>query len=118
MDQGLLIVFAQLPDGASLQRTNDVQRQIAEIGKNTPGLDLTFAIEGLSILDSTTKSNALTFWMPLKPFNERIGHPEQSATAIATKLQSAFSSLQDAFVIAILPPSGRGMWNPVRFQPA
>jgi len=35
MDQGLLIVFAQLPDGASLQRTNDVQRQIAQIGKNT-----------------------------------------------------------------------------------
>src|SRR5882762_6577101 len=85
MDQGYLIVFAQLPDGASLQRTNDVQRQIGEIGKNTPGVERTFAIEGLSVLDSTTKSNALTFWMPLKPFNERIGHPEQSATAIATK---------------------------------
>jgi multidrug efflux pump subunit AcrB len=93
MDQGLIVVFAQLPDGASLQRSDAVQRQIAEIGKNTPGVDLTFAVEGLSILDSTTKSNALTFWMPLKPFSERIGHPEQSATAIATKLQRAFSSI-------------------------
>src|SRR5260221_1006978 len=116
MDQGLLVVFAQLPDGASLQRTDDVQRQIAEIGKNTPGVDLTFAIEGLSILDSTTKSNALTFWMPLKPFNERVGHPEQSATPIATKLQTAFSSIQDAFVIAIQPPSVRGMGNAGGFQ--
>jgi len=59
MDQGYLIVFAQLPDGASLQRTDDVRRQIGEIGKNIPGVERTFAIEGLSILDSTTKSNAL-----------------------------------------------------------
>src|ERR1700740_2309414 len=60
MDQGYLIVFAQLPDGASLQRNDDVRRQIGEIGKNIPGVELTFAIEGLSILDSTIKSNALT----------------------------------------------------------
>src|ERR1700751_1457596 len=39
MDQGYLVVFAQLPDGASLQRTNDVQRQIGEVGRNTPGVE-------------------------------------------------------------------------------
>ncbi|HZC82301.1 MAG TPA: efflux RND transporter permease subunit, partial [Nitrospiraceae bacterium] len=116
MDQGYLVVFAQLPDGASLQRTDDVRRQIGEIGKNTPGLERTFTIEGLSILDSTTKSNALTSFFILKPFSERIGHPEQSATAIATKLQTAFSSIQDAFVIAIQPPSVRGMGNAGGFQ--
>jgi multidrug efflux pump len=77
---------------------------------------LTFAIEGLSILDSTTKSNVLTVFFPLKAFSERIGHPEQSATAIATKLQTAFSSIQDAFVIAIQPPSVRGMGNAGGFQ--
>jgi hydrophobe/amphiphile efflux-1 (HAE1) family protein len=116
MDQGYLIVFAQLPDGASLQRSDDVQRQIAEIGQNTPGVKHTFAIEGLSILDSTTKSNALTFFFPLKDFSERIGHPKQSATAIVAKLQTAFSSIQDAFVIAIQPPSVRGMGNAGGFQ--
>jgi multidrug efflux pump len=116
MDQGYLVVFAQLPDGASLQRTDDVQRQIAEIGKNTPGVERTFAIEGLSVLDSTTKSNALTSFFLLKPFSERIGHPEQSATAIGAKLQNAFSSIQDAFVIAIQPPSVRGMGNAGGFQ--
>jgi multidrug efflux pump subunit AcrB len=109
MDQGYLIVFAQLPDGASLQRNDDVRRQIGEIGKNIPGVELTFAIEGLSILDSTIKSNTLTVFFPLKPFSERIGHPEQSATAITKKLQTAFSSIQDAFVIAIQPPSVRGI---------
>jgi multidrug efflux pump len=116
MDQGYLIVFAQLPDGASLQRTDDVQRQIGEIGKHIPGVELTFAIEGLSIVDSTTKSNALTVFFPLKPFSERIGHPEQSADAIVSKLQTAFSSIQDAFVIAIEPPSVRGMGDAGGFQ--
>src|SRR6202035_3944778 len=99
MDQGYLIVFAQLPDGASLQRNDDVRRQIGEISKNSPGVELTYAIEGLSILDSTIKSNALTVFFPLKPFSERIGHPEQSATAITRKLQTAFSSLQGVFLV-------------------
>jgi multidrug efflux pump len=116
MDQGYLIVFAQLPDGASLQRNDDVQRQIGEIGKHIPGVELTFAIEGLSIVDSTTKSNALTVFFPLKPFSERIGHPEQTADAIVAKLQTAFSSIQDAFVIAIEPPSVRGMGDAGGFQ--
>jgi multidrug efflux pump len=116
MDQGYLIVFAQLPDGASLQRNDEVRRQIGEIGKDIPGVELTFAIEGLSILDSTIKSNALTVFFPLKPFSERVGHPEQSANAIAGKLQAAVSSIQDAFVIAIQPPSVRGMGNAGGFQ--
>jgi multidrug efflux pump subunit AcrB len=53
MDQGYLMVFAQLPDGASLQRTDDIRRQIEEIGQNIPGVKLTFAVEGLSILDTS-----------------------------------------------------------------
>jgi len=116
MDQGYLIVFAQLPDGASLQRNDDIRRQIGQIGKEIPGVELTFAIEGLSILDNTTKSNALTVFFPLKPFSERMDHPEQSAHVILGKLQAAVSSIQDAFVIAIQPPSVRGMGNAGGFQ--
>jgi multidrug efflux pump len=116
MDQGYLIVFAQLPDGASLQRNDDVRRQIGEIGKKIPGVELTFAIEGFSILDSTNKPNALSVFFPLKPFSERIGHPEQSAAAIVAKLQTAFASIQDAFVTAIQPPSVRGLGNAGGFQ--
>src|SRR5262249_7781402 len=51
-----------------------------------------------------------------KEFSERIVRPEQSATAIVAKLQTAFSSIQDAFVIAIQPPSVRGMGNARGFQ--
>ncbi|HEY4813745.1 MAG TPA: multidrug efflux RND transporter permease subunit [Chthoniobacterales bacterium] len=116
MDQGYLIVFAQLPDGASLQRNDEVRRRIGEIANGMPGVELTFAIEGLSILDNTTKSNALTVFFPLKPFSERIGHPEQMASAIVKKLQGAFSSIQDAFVIAIQPPSVQGLGNAGGFQ--
>jgi multidrug efflux pump len=116
MDQGYLIVFAQLPDGASLQRNDEIRRQIGAIGKDIPGVELTFAIEGLSILDNTTKSNALTVFFPLKPFSQRMDHPEQSANVILGKLQAAVSSIQDAFVIAIQPPSVRGMGNAGGFQ--
>jgi multidrug efflux pump len=58
----------------------------------------------------------MTVFFLLKPFRERTGHPEQSATAIASKLQTAFSSIQDAFVIAIQPPAVRGMGNAGGFQ--
>jgi multidrug efflux pump len=115
MDQGYLIVFAQLPDGASLQRTNEIQKKVAAIGK-VPGVELTFGIEGLSILDSTIKPNCLTVFYPLKPFSERMGHPDQTAAAIAAKVQPAFSAIQDAFVIAILPPAVRGLGNAGGFQ--
>src|SRR5215831_10854992 len=116
MDQGYLIVFAQLPDGASLQRNDEIREQVGKLGKDIPGVELTFAIEGLSILDNTTKSNALTVFFPLKPFSERMNHPEQSGTAILGKLQAAISSIQDAFVVAIQPPSVRGMGNAGGFQ--
>src|ERR1700741_4606388 len=116
MDPGERTFFAQLPDGASLQRNDDVERKIAAIGKDMPGVELTFAIEGLSILDKTTKSNALTVFFPLKPFSERMGHPEQSADAILGKPHAAGSSIQDAFVVAIQPPSVRGMGNAGGFQ--
>jgi multidrug efflux pump len=115
MDQGYLIVFAQLPDGASLQRTHEIEKKVAAIGK-VPGVELTFAIEGLSILDSTIKPNCLTMFFPLKPFSERMGHPDQTAAAIAAKVQPAFSAIQDAFVIAILPPAVRGLGNAGGFQ--
>ena len=109
-------MLAQLPDGASLQRNHDVQQQIGEIGKNIPGVANTWAIEGFSALDLTTKSDALVVWFLLNPIRERIGHPKQSPTAILAKLQTAFSSIQDAFVMAIPPPSVHGMGNVGGFQ--
>jgi hydrophobe/amphiphile efflux-1 (HAE1) family protein len=115
MDQGYLIVFAQLPDGASLQRTHEIEKKVAVIGR-VPGVELTFAIEGLSILDSTIKPNCLTMFFPLKPFSERMGHPDQTASAIAAKLRPAFSGMQDGFVVAILPPAIRGLGNAGGFQ--
>ena len=116
LDQGYLIGFAQLPDGASLQRNDVVRKTIGVNGQKIPGVGLTFAIEGLSILDSTTKPNALTVFYPLKPYSERVDHPDQSAAAIAAKMQAQFSFIQDAFAVAIQPPSVRGLGNAGGFQ--
>src|SRR6201994_289846 len=116
MDQGYLIGFAQLPDGASLQRNDAVRRTIGVNGQKIQGVELTFAIEGLNILDSTTKPNSLTVFYPLKPYSERIDHPDQSARAIAGKMQAGFGSIQDAFAVAIQPPSVHGLGNAGGFQ--
>ncbi|HYZ74652.1 MAG TPA: multidrug efflux RND transporter permease subunit [Chthoniobacterales bacterium] len=115
MDQGYLMVFAQLPDGASLQRTHEIEKKVAAIAK-VPGVELTFGIEGLSILDNTIKPNCMTMFLPLKPFSERMGHPDQTADAIAAKVRPAFSGIQDAFVVPIIPPAIRGLGNAGGFQ--
>jgi multidrug efflux pump len=116
MDQGYLIVYAQLPDAASLQRTDVVRQQLDKIIKEIPGISATVSIEGLSIMDLTEKSNVLTMFLSLKTFDERKGHPDQTAPAIARKLQIATSHIQDALVLAIQPPAVQGLGNAGGFQ--
>jgi multidrug efflux pump len=116
MDQGYLIVYAQLPDAASLQRTDVVRQQLDKIIKGIPGISATVSIEGLSIIDLTTKSNVLTMFLPLKTFGERKGHPDQTAPAIVRKLQIATGQIQDAMVLAIQPPAVQGLGNAGGFQ--
>ena len=55
-------------------------------------------------------------FLPLKPFSERMGHPDQTAGAIAAKVRPAFSGIQDAFVVPIIPPAIRGLGNAGGFQ--
>jgi multidrug efflux pump len=116
MDQGYLIVYAQLPDAASLQRTDGVRQQLDKIIKEIPGISATVSIDGLSILDLTTKSNVLTMFLALRTFDDRKGHPDQTASAIMRKLQIATSQIQDAMVLAIQPPAVQGLGNAGGFQ--
>ncbi len=67
-DQGYLIILAQLPDGASLQRTGVAQEQISEIVRKIPGVAHTVEIGGYSGLDGTTRTNACTVFATLQEF--------------------------------------------------
>jgi multidrug efflux pump len=107
-DKQYLIGFAQLPDGATLDRTEDVIRRMSEITLKQPGIEHAVAFPGLSINGFTNSSNAGIVFATLKPFSERRG-ADQSAGAIAGQLNAKFGALQDAFVMMFPPPPVQGL---------
>src|SRR5205814_5479994 len=70
-DKQYLIGFAQLPDGATLDRTEEVIRKMGAIALKHPGVQNAVAFPGLSINGFTNSSNAGIVFVPLKPFEER-----------------------------------------------
>jgi multidrug efflux pump len=107
-DKQYLVGFAQLPDGASLDRTESVIRRMGDIALKQPGVQNTVAFPGLSINGFTNSSNAGVVFVPLKPFEERKTAP-LSAGAIAGRLNGQFSSIDDAFIAVFPPPPVQGL---------
>ncbi len=115
-DQGYLIVFAQLPDGASLQRSEEVRKQISEIGRSIPGVAHTVEFAGFSALDGTNRNNAVTTFLPLAPFEERVKDPRLNGFAIMAAARQKFAGIQDARVLVFPPPPVRGIGNAGGFK--
>ncbi|MDL2406956.1 multidrug efflux RND transporter permease subunit [Rhizobium calliandrae] len=115
MDQGYAIIVVQLPDGASLDRTDAVVKRVAEIAKNTPGVGNAVEFAGFSGATFTNASNAGVVFTPFKPFEERL-KDGQTATSIIGNLYKNLRSEQEAFIIAIPPPPVRGIGNSGGFK--
>jgi hydrophobe/amphiphile efflux-1 (HAE1) family protein len=107
-DKQYLVGFAQLPDAASLDRTEAVIRRMSDIALKQPGVQSAVAFPGLSINGFVNKPNAGIVFVTLKPFDERRG-PAGSGFAIAGALNQKFSSIQDAFVAIFPPPPVAGL---------
>ena len=106
-DKQYLIGFAQLPDGATLDRTDDVIRRMGDITLKQPGVAHAVAFPGLSINGFTNSSNAGIVFATLKPFEERRG---LSADAIAQALNQQYGAkIEDAFVVMFSPPPVQGL---------
>jgi len=88
-DKGYLLVNVQLPDAASLERTEKVMRRIEEIAKKNTGVEHTVAIAGQSILLGANSPNFGAMYVMLKDFDQREGE-ELTADAIAKSLQHDF----------------------------
>jgi len=108
-DQGYLILYAQLPDAASIERTDAVVTEATRIILDTPGVKHVNAYAGFSILTSTSQSNVATLFARLAPFEDRAGHPELYADAVVANLQQRLSRVADARIAVFAPPPVRGM---------
>ena len=107
-DKQYLVGFAQLPDGATLDRTEDVIRRMSEIAMKEPGVESAVAFPGLSIAGFSNSSNAGIVFSTLKPFEER-KDPGLSAGAIAMSLNKKYAGIQDAFIAMFPPPPVQGL---------
>ncbi len=101
-DKAYLVSFAQLPEGATLDRTESVIRQMSGIALKEPGVQSAVAFPGLSINGFINSPSAGIVFVTLKPFSERASS-DLSGMAIARKLQAKYNAIGNA-VIAIFPP--------------
>ncbi len=111
-DKQYLIGFAQLPDGATLDRTEGVIRTMSDITMKTEGVEHAVAFPGLSINGFTNSSNAGIVFVTLKPFGER----SASAQQIAGQLNMQFGGIKDAFVMMLPPPPVIGLGSTGGFK--
>jgi hydrophobe/amphiphile efflux-1 (HAE1) family protein len=107
-DKQYLVAFAQLPDAASLDRTEEVIRRMSDAALKHPGVADSIAFPGLSINGFTVSPNSGIVFVGLKPFEER-HDPKLHGMAIAEALNIEFSQIQDAFVAIFPPPAVNGL---------
>ncbi|WP_286890194.1 multidrug efflux RND transporter permease subunit [Pseudoalteromonas sp. ESRF-bin5] len=107
-DKQYLVAIAQLPDAASLDRTEDVLRQMQQIALEVPGVANTVAFPGLSVNGFTNSPNSGIVFTPLDAFEDRTD-PSKSAMAIAAQLNQRFAAIDEAFVAVFPPPPIQGL---------
>jgi HAE1 family hydrophobic/amphiphilic exporter-1 len=109
-DQGYLVVAVQLPDGASLERTQKAMDQVAEIARKTPGVDQVVTVAGISPLDnSASLSSAGVSYVTLKPWSQR--GKGQDLLSLFIGMNKAMDAVTDARVLVVPPPPIQGVGN-------
>lgn len=116
-DQGYMMMSVQLPDGASLNRTEAVIKDLAAKTKNIDGVRDSIAIEGISLLDSNASlANAGAIYIILEPWGER--GKKLGLLHMYEALNKLASTVQDAKILIAVPPpiQGLGMSGGVQMQ--
>ncbi|MEF9897616.1 MAG: efflux RND transporter permease subunit [Pseudomonas sp.] len=107
-DKYYLVGIAQLPNAASLDRTEAVVKQMSQIALAQPGVESVVAFPGLSINGFVNVPNAAVIFIMLDPFKDR-ATPNLGATAIAGRLQAQFATIPDGFLGVFPPPPVPGL---------
>jgi hydrophobe/amphiphile efflux-1 (HAE1) family protein len=108
-DVGYLIGVVQLPPGASLDRTDAVNRKVVEIALDTPGVAHAVNIVGFSGATFTNAPNSGAVFIVEEPFEKRARDPRRSAPAIQATLVQRLSAIQEGLVLVVSPPPVRGI---------
>lgn len=116
-DQGYYLGAVSLPEGTSLNNTDEVMTRLAEELKKNPGVSQVMGISGYDILSGGAKSSAATFFVGLKPWSERTT-PETSIDAEVGMAFKQGMNYPEASIIAMNPPSlpGLGMVSGFNLQ--
>ena len=109
-DRGYAVVFAQLPDASSLDRTQAVVDKIAKIARETPGILNTVEFAGFNLFGGNQTNTAAVF-LPFKEFSERTT-PEEGMPAIVAQMNARVrAEIPEAFVAVFPPPPVSGIGN-------
>ncbi len=109
-DKGYLFVAVELPEGASLQRTDEILQQVEGIVCNTPGVRSAVSLAGMNILNSLNFPNAALMFVGLEPWEERKS-PELHASALAREWTKKFQAIPGAKAFSFGPPPLPGYGN-------
>ncbi|MGE9007994.1 efflux RND transporter permease subunit [Leptospira interrogans] len=113
-DQGYLLVAVQLPDGASLDRTQQVLTRVSDIASKHPGVDQVISISGISALDSSSSlANAGVAYLILKEWSAR-GEGED-LRSLFVGLNEKMSVIEEARILVVPPPPIQGIGNAAGF---
>ncbi|WP_282338426.1 efflux RND transporter permease subunit [Pseudomonas sp. PS02288] len=107
-DKQYLVAFAQLPDAASLDRTESVIRKMSELALKNPGIDHSVAFPGLNINGFTNSPNSGVVFFALKDFDQR-KDPSLSAASIVADMNAQYGGIQDAYIAIFPPPPVMGL---------
>ncbi len=115
-DKGYLVVNAQLPDGANLDRTEAVMDRLIRQVSAVPGVKHTIALPGYSILTGSNLSNSGGMFVILESFEERIHEADKAAPEILRRIQGLGFGVEEAIVVAFGAPPVDGLGSTGGFK--
>jgi hydrophobe/amphiphile efflux-1 (HAE1) family protein len=115
-DRGYFYVIIQLPDGASLQRTDEMARKVRSVIMAHPAMDNIISLVGLNFLTGSNASNSAAAFAILKPWEQR--GPGESAGEVMASLRKQLTDIDAGIVVTFDPPAipGIGQTGGFEFQ--
>jgi HAE1 family hydrophobic/amphiphilic exporter-1 len=114
-DQGAIFTAMRLPEGASINRTEEIVKQVEDIIRPIPGVEGILSVVGLNFIDYIASSNQAFFVIRLKPYDQRTD-PAQGATAIIARLRPQLAAIQGAVAFPFNLPPILGLGSTGGFQ--